>query len=238
MSSEEKAIVKGTNELDAIKADPELSRMYRESAELGAENLANSLPLLKVHQVGKSTKNELSTGGQPDDGYFFYGPTGQQFESIETHILTISKGFKALDNNGEEKFNQIMGGVIISDGDYKPFVMFMTGKKLANMWEFGKEARQFTKKGIPLFALTVNLTTASVPNKYGKSWLINFEIVKAEDGTPTLIHDLQEFNYLKDKVEVLKDTIASVIDAKAESNDSEPVMTAKPLPEDPDDVNF
>lgn len=206
------------SQLEAIRANPDLAKMYAENATLGADNLAGELPLLKVHQVGKSTKNELSSGVEPDDGYFFYKPTGEQFNIVKCHILTISKGFRAQGIDDKEIFNQIVGGVIVGEGEDKPFIMYMTGLKLQPLWTFGKEMAKYTRSkpmGIPMFALTVKMSTERVSNNYGKSWIINFEVDKNEDGTPVLVTDPAEFQFLKEHVATVQDTIASIIEAKS-----------------------
>lgn len=219
-----------SSELVAIQNDPVLSKMYADSATVGAENLSGGLPLLKVHAVGKSN-NELANGGEPEDGSFYYGPTKEQFKEIEVHILTVSRGFKAEgmpDKNGktEPKFNQLVGGVIVDTFGYKPFIMYFLGKKLPNLWAFGKDAKKYTRAGIPMFALLVKMTTEKVPNSFGKSWLVDFEIVKFKDGNPTLVHDIEEFNYLKENVETIKDSIESIIEAKDITEaESEPTVS-------------
>jgi len=220
--AEEKGNQLALSQLEQLRDNRELSEMYSESAQLGSENLSGELPLLKVHSVGKSTKNELSNGDEPKDGAFFYKQTGEQFESVRCHILTISKGFRAEGMEKKSIFNQVMGGVIISGTEMKPFIMYMTGLKLSPMWEFGKEASKYTKMkpvAIPMFALTVKFTTKKVANAYGKSWVIDFEIEKTEDGSPVLVMDPEEFKFLKNHVEIVEDTIESLISAKAIKGD-------------------
>lgn len=239
---EEKAKEEVNNQLAVLRSNSELARMYSESSQVGAANIAGELPLLKVHSVGRSTKNELSNGQEPNDGYFFYKPTGEQFESIECHILTISKGFRAEGMEGKEIFNQIMGGAIIEGDDYKPFIMYFTGLKLSYLWEFGKQVSKYTKAKpvpIPMFALKVRLTTKKVANNYGKSWVVNFEIVKTEDGAPELVLDPGRFQFLKDSVETVEDTIASLIatkTAKEEDDIPHPAQDAQDEILSPDEV--
>lgn len=220
--AEAKNVEEAKSQLATIGNNAELAKMYSENANVGASNLAGELPLLKVHQTGKSTKNELANGSEPSDGMFFYKPTGEQFDTLEVHILTISRGFRAegLDNKGADRklvFNQIMGGVIIDGGDLKPFIMYVTGKKLQPMWDFGKAASKYTKAkpvSIPMFAMTVELSTHKEENSYGKSWLVDFKIKKGEDGTPVLVMDPGEFQFLKDTALAMEETIEGVIASK------------------------
>jgi hypothetical protein len=216
----------------AIAMTNEMAQMYAESAKVGASNLSGEMPLLKVHAAGKS-KNELADGTKPNDGWFFYKPTQEQFETIDCHILTISRGFRAPDMNGQPAFNQIIAGIII-DG-MKPFIMYVNRKKLKQMWDFGKAAARYTRAKpvpIPMFALTVRLKTHSVPNDFGDSWLIDFEILKNPDTKPVLVMDPGEFQFLKDSVEDFEDTIESLISTKTK----EEVVEGNPQPLEATDV--
>lgn len=233
-AKETKDLAKAVNSLEQIKQDSDLSKMYQDNAEAGADNLPGELPLLKIHRVGKSQKNELAEGGEPNEGYFFYKPTGEQFKSITCYILTISKGFRSAGLDGrKEIFNQIMGGVIVKDdfeqtGAVKPFVTYLTGLKLSPMWEFGKEARKYTKAKpipIPMFALKIKLTTKQVEtSSYGKSWIIDFKILRDKEDNPLVITDSILFQYLLDNVSIIEDTIANVIDVKTVRPEVEQVV--------------
>ena len=222
------------NALDVLRGNEELAKLYQENAQVGAENLAGELPLLKVHAVGRSTENELADGTEPKDGWFFYKPTAEQYETIQCHILTISKGFRAeglAQGNGKARdvFNQIVGGVIIDGSDYKPFIMYFTGLKLSPLWEFGKEAAKYTRArpvSLPMFTLTVKLSTSKVKNSFGASWVVNFEILKDEGGYPRIILDEGKFQFLKDNVAMMEETIASLIAKKITKETAE----AEPIP--------
>ena len=206
--------------LDNISKNESLAKMYAESAGLGSENLGGeSLPLLKIHSAGKSLKNELANGEEPHNGWFYYKKTQQEYKDVYCHILTISEGFRADGVEGKTNvFNQILGGVIINDGDFKPFLMYFTGTKLQNLWDFGKEASKWTKAkpiGVPMFALTVKLTTEKVVEG-AKSWfVVKFDISKDTNGNPELITDEGEFSMLRDNVGTVKEMIDRLISSKA-----------------------
>jgi hypothetical protein len=213
------------NELATIQGNPELMKLYQDNAKVGADNLSGELPLLKIYSAGKS-KAELADGRKPTDGWFFYKPLQIQFETVTCHILTISRGFRAegmlnqkTGKKDEPKFNQVMGGVIIDGADLRPFVMYFTGLKLSNLWAFGKEAGKFTKMKpvpIPMFALTVKMGTDQRANSFGgDSWIATFEILKTPEGSPIVVTDPVLFEYLRDNVDKVEDTIASVIEAKS-----------------------
>jgi hypothetical protein len=221
--SEQKAVANqelAKKELAALAPDSKLAAMYNEAATVGAENIAGqSLPILRIHVVGKSTNNELEDGTEPQDGHFYYKPTKEDLGTeIDVHILTISRGFKTQPMEGSQKeytFNQVVGGII---GNDKPFIMYFNGTRLPDLWNFGKEAGQYTRRkpvAFPMFSLKIRLTTKKgEKGKYAAPWIVDFKILRTEDGQPELILDEGEFQYLKDNVAVMEETIASLIAAK------------------------
>ena len=207
--------------LAKVQKTPGLAKMYRDNASLGSENLSGSLPLLKIHAVGKSLSNQLDDGTEPNDGWFFYSQDGSQYEQVVCHILSISKSFRAPgigSKSNEQVFNQMMGGVIVNNGDLKPFIMYLTGLRLAPMWEFGKEVGKYTKRKelpIPLFAFKVMLTTNQEKHQYGQSWAIKFEVVKDEDGVPEVVTDEGLFVFLRDNVSTIQGTMEKIITSRS-----------------------
>jgi len=219
----------------AVMQNAEMAKMYSESASIGSDNLGGELPLLKIHSVGKSTTNELADGSEPKDGYFFYKPTAEQFETVRCHILSISKGFRSKGvEEGTEVFNQILSGEMIGEsGEFKPFMMYMTGMKLAPMWEFGKVLSKYTHAkplSIPMFAMTVKLTAKkSEKHSFGKSWIVDFELEKNADGSPVLVVDPGEFQYLRDSAQGIEEVVEHLIYAKTnKAGTAKPVEPALP----------
>lgn len=223
---------KANTQLEKISANEELASMYRENADAGTKNISGALPYLKVHTAGKSSTNELPNGEEPNNGWFFYQPTKEQYKELEVHILTISEGFyaKGMEENKPKIFNQILAGVIVDENELKPFFMYFTGKKLQNLWNFGKEARPYTKNSklpIPMFAMKVKLTTSKEPNSKGYSFIVNFEIIKDDNGYPILVSDPNVFKMLRASVTTAEDTITSLIEKK-----TAPVDEHEEQPED------
>src|SRR3990167_1747416 len=81
--------------LAVISQNKNMSKLYQDNAQVGADNLGGVMPLLKIHSVGRSSKNELAEGGEPHDGWFFYAADGTQYQNPICHILSISAGFRA-----------------------------------------------------------------------------------------------------------------------------------------------
>jgi hypothetical protein len=213
-----------------VSENSELMKMYQESADVGAENLSGEMPLLKVHSTGRS-QSLLANGKEPANGSFYYKPTKREFINPTVHILTVSHGYKApgmvdkkTGKKGDDKFNQLVGGVIVDGPDLLPFTMYFTGMKLSRLWAFGKEANKFTKLKpvpIPLFALSVKLTTEQVDSDYGKVWVVNFEILKTDDGFPVVITDASLFQFLKTSVVKVQESISSIVDAKTAEDEGQ-----------------
>jgi len=216
------------NALASLEGNSDLAKMFNDSAKLGTENLSGGAPWLKVHAAGRSTTNFLADGKtMPDDGNFFYTPTQEQFKEIECHILTISKGFRTVETDPKgvtkEVFNQLIGGMIMNDGDPKPFIMFVRGKRLSPMWEFGKEIAKWTSRkpiAVPMFTMKVKLTTHMEKNDYSYSWLIDFTLEKVQD-IPVVTLDEGQFTFLKDSVSMMQEQISSLI-ANKEKKDVVP----------------
>ena len=237
------------NHLQSIAENKDLAEMYNNNSQVGAENLSGSSPTLSVFAAGKS-QTRLADGTKPNDGYFYYKPTQEQFENLEVHILSISRGFYAkgmtqADGTTPMVFNQLVSGMFISEDEkLTPFIMYLTGKKLQPMWDFGKEANKYIHSkpfGIPMFALRLKLTTSEEKNNFGMSWVIKFEIMKNEDGSPILINDPEKFTFLKNAVESGQQVVENIIKAKA-GEDTETETPVKEVddvdPLDPDAIPF
>lgn len=226
-----KAMAATKHTLDMVRANPALAKMYQDNASAGSEELSGASPMLKVFAAGK-TMDRLADGRKPQDGAFYYKPTQEEFSDIVCHFVAVSRGFytKSMDaGNNEPKFNQLVGGVIINDEIPKPFVMWFNGKKWPALKEFGEKARVYTKSRkmpVPMFALTLHLTTRSEKNSVSESWLVDIEIMQNEDGTPTVVSDEKEFVFLNGKVQYFKDMFDKIIAAKGVEQEETPTRIA------------
>lgn len=228
------------NQLAEIEQNSNLAKLYKDNANVGTENLGGVSPLLKVHTVGKSSTNELADGTAPHDGWFFYKPSAEEFETLDIHIMAISKGFKvpSLEKPEELKFNQIIGGVIKESS--KPFLIYLSGKRLSPMWDLGKLLSKYTHAKpfpIPMFALTIRLSTHSEKSSnpiYGSSWIIDFDIVRNEDKSPLLVSDEGEFTFLRSLVGDVQDMIEVVVAKKVGENE----LTTELVEEEDDKPEF
>jgi len=234
--------VEAVNEQKGVEISGKLAQMYNESANVGAENLEGARPYLKIHSAGRSTTNQLADGTEPKDGNFFYAPTQEEFAELTIRILTISRGFytEQEDPNTHEKkrkWNQLMAGIILNDGEMKPFLMFITGSRLSPMWDFGKAIRKWTKRKpipYPMFAMQVELKTHREKNSHN-SWshIIDFELLKDENDKPILISDEGEFQFVKDMTETMTEQINDMI-AKKEIDEDGQIIQGQAVGHDND----
>jgi len=210
----------------AIQANETLRKLYKDNAQIGSENVGDTIPMLKIHSTGKSSTNELADGSEPDNGSYFYTKTREAWKTVDIHVVTISRGYKSEGINddpitGKKKlvFTQIMAGVIITQNpglpaSLLPFFMYLSGKKLQPLWSFGKEASAYTKHTslpIPLFCLTIQLGAKQEKTSFGNIWLPTFSILKDNTGFPVVITDEALFHKLNRAVVKAGETVAQII---------------------------
>ena len=218
------------NALQNISKNSKLAGMYNQSSQMGTEGIQSSAPTLKLHIANKSKGDILENGEEANDGWFFYGKTKQQFQNPLVRIFNITRGFYAKgmedESTGEKKdrvFNQIVSGVILDEGELLPFILYFTGSKLQNLWNFAKDIEFLTKAkpvGIPMFALTVKLSREKkdIGSKYGPVNMIKFELVKDGEGSPLLIDNPEEFEFIRDLVIKMKPRVDEIVEKKDVDN--------------------
>lgn len=209
--SKEKALA--TVQVHGLSVPQDVADIYRQSATLGSENVAQmSMPILKVIEP----LTQLPEGVPQEIGSFYHVPTQEILKNPQVSILTVSRGFYALNKNGIPAFNQIVGGIILES--MKPFFMYMTGGKLNNLWnELGKVVAPYTKSKtmpIPMFAFKVNLTTEKVKYDKGSAHVIHFELATIETGVFDLVADRTLVKILRNGVASMNETIESFIAQK------------------------
>lgn len=227
------------NGLAALANSPLLKR-YQSDATRGSENIAQGkLPILKIFQANKSKNCELANGKEPNNGWFFYSPTQEQFEKVRCHILTISKGYRAKPQKpgDKPKFTQLVAGIITEHGEMKPFIMYMTGLKLQNLWDFGKDTistyTHLKPIPIPMFALTVELGSEKADTDYGPTFNVTFTLVK-EKNVPLIVTDEGEYEFLATHIDISQEMINNIIRIGSNEDMDEPIPAEVPPPSDAD----
>lgn len=204
----------------SITNSAELLKMLADNVDAGSENVGGKSPQLKIHSTGRSSTNQLKDGKEPNNGWYFYQPTQEQFEKVECHILSISKGYYVEDKmnpmNTKKRYNQLMGGVLIDRGVPKFFVMYIAGLKLRPMWDFMKEVADMKMKyKVPMYALKVLMGTEQVKTDKGMMWIPKFSIVKNDDQTPMIVSDIRAARFLQDRIRDAKNMFDIIIQANA-----------------------
>lgn len=206
---------------NGLQVPAEAMEFYKQNADVGSENLGQSIPQLKVTEA--NSQNEQSDGQFAPAGTFYYTPTQEVFKSLRVSVLTISRGFYALDNSDDPKpkFTQLMGGMIL-DG-MKPFVMFVSGTRLNNMWDFGKKIRPLTKNKqypIPMFSMQVDISLERYQSNHGVNHVVKYDLVKNDKGYVDLITDVETLNFIRAGVDQVEEMFASFIDSKEVDKES------------------
>lgn len=225
--AETTAIEKVKQRLATLQQNPELAKVLQEDAQNEAEKSGGSLPFLKIYVVNKSTQT-LVDGKEPNDGWFFYSPTQEQYEEVHCHILTISRGFRMPGMPNEEgkiknRWNHIVSGIMLND-EPKPFWLFISGQARVNsLWEFQKELRTYNKIGLPSFPLIIKLTTEKVKTEKSPAIVVRFEVEKDDNGFPMMEESPQEYMAIRQKVYDQEGYVEAYINRK-EVLDKEPIQ--------------
>lgn len=194
----------------------EVRDFYKDHAHVGVEHVDQSkLPKLKLIQ--SNSEVELPDGTRPKLGSFHYAETDEIYDTLDAHILSFSRGFytKSLNENAEKKtsYSVIVSGLMADD--HRPFVIFISGLRLAPMWDWAKdELSKYTKKaGIPVYALRTQFSSHKEKNSFGKdSYILDFKVrTHEEDGRPILIEDLPTLERLNKQAEITKVAIENYI---------------------------
>ncbi len=200
---------------ETSEISPEVKEFHKKNAEAGSGNISAQLPQLKVTEA--NSKNEGLDGQHLPEGSFYYAPTQADFKTVEVSILTISRGFWAMNNQEkpEPKFNQLVGGMMLES--LEPFVMFMGGTRLQNLWDFGKEIKPFTKSKDNPFAMLgfrVMLSLKKIETNYGKNHIINFDLIRDKKGQIQVLNDAELLNMLRGGVDKNEELFESFINQK------------------------
>jgi hypothetical protein len=189
----------------------ELQDFYKDNAGVGSENLAGSMPQLKITE--SNSQNEGVDGQYLAAGQFYYSPTKEAFSTVRVAIMAISRGFYAMDNQKEPKpkFTQLLSGMMLDT--LQPFVMFISGTRLQNMWNFGKEIKPFTKQ-VPMFSFEVELGLDKVKTDFGMNHVVTYTIKRDGKGQIQLLADRELLNLLRAGVDQAEDMFDSFINQK------------------------
>jgi len=203
----------------------ETANFFKDNAQVGAENLSGSMAQLKITEG--TSNNEGPDGRLVAPGNFYYSPTKESFKELEVSIVTMSRGFYSMDQSTppRPKFSQLVGGIILEG--MKPFIMFVSSKRLNGLWDFGKEIAPFTRNKnmpVPMMAFRVKLTLKRETNEKGQPYhVVNYELLKNAEGQIQITTDIDTLNFFKKSVIQFEDTFESFMEKKEINRDGSPV---------------
>lgn len=209
-----------------------VKKLLEQDAQNEAKESGASLPFLSLYISNRST-SLLADGKTPNDGWFYYTKTQEQFENPLVHICHITRGFRVLkkDDKGQmvPKYMHIVSGVL--EGDLKmPFFLTIGGsQRLERLWEFRDLLRKHNNKGIPSYAMLIKLSSENVKIKKpdgqpGMAKVINFDISTGIDGQPDVIDDYNLIMGLRQATEELKKYEAQYMERYEVNEDGEKVI--------------
>lgn len=202
-----------------LSVPADLVEFYKENAGLGSENLSGAMPQLKINE--SNSHNEMGNGEEAPAGTFFYSPTKEMFKTVRASIMSISRGFYGVqkDENGnlpkredgsiKTDFTQLVGGMILETT--QPFVMFASGTRLQNMWNFGKEIKPFTRQ-VPMFSFEVELGLERVKQGSRVWHVVTYKVIRDANGQIQLIGDRELLAMLKQGVDSMNDMFEGFIE--------------------------
>jgi len=202
-----------------LSVPADLVEFYKENAGIGSENLSGAMPQLKINE--SNSHNEMANGQEAPAGTFFYSPTKEKFETIKASIMVISRGFYGIQKNEDGSlpkredgsiktdFTQLVGGMILENS--QPFVMFASGTRLQNMWNFGKEVKPFTRQ-VPMFSFEVELGLEKVKQGSRVWHVVTYKVMRDVAGQIKLIGDRELLGMLKLGIDSMKDMFEGFIE--------------------------
>lgn len=209
-----------------------VKQMLAEDAKTEAQESGASLPFLSLYIMNRST-SLLADGKTPNDGWFYYTKTQEQFERPLVHICHISRGFRVLkkDDKGEmiPKYMHIVSGVLAGDVSMPFFLTIGGSQRLERLWEFRDLLRKQNNKGVPAYSMMVELSSENVKIKKpdgqpGMAKVINFDISKT-NGEIDVIDDYSLIMELRDATQGFKKYEAQYMERYEVDEDGQKVVT-------------
>lgn len=193
-----------------IIKDKALMAMYQENLDAGTEDAgeAGVYPMVKI-TAGLSKENILANGKKSEIGKLYHTELKQDFDSIPANICYVGKFMLPDFNTKELKQTYVVGAVM---EDNSPFVMFIKGFSLQNMWQFLGEVGNIKKRyKLPMYPLKVVVESVQRPHeKFGNVDVFKLSIQRTEDGVPNLEIDINRAQSLKALTEKFKEVVTNM----------------------------
>ena len=156
--------------IDLAIKDPAVLDLFKQNAGVGTEDMGGvgELPILKV-TTSMSQDNILANGEPSRVGMFYYKPLKKEYKEVKATLLYIRKAeLPDFTNKEIKKMTYIVGGLFTTDEDGElPFILFVKGFSLQNMWDFQKDLSPIVSSKtmpVPMLALKVTIKTTKRPH--------------------------------------------------------------------------
>lgn len=212
----------------AIK-DPAVLDLFKQNAGVGTEDMGGvgELPILKL-TTSMSQDNILANGDPSRVGMFYYKPLKKEYREVKATILYIRKAeLPDFTNKEIKKMTYIVGGLFTTDEDGElPFILFVKGFSLQNMWDFQKDLSPIVSSKtmpVPMLALKVTIkTTKRSHPKFKSVDTIAFVIERDNKGHLVVETDSDRLNSLIGMVAKSKELIDIVMAQSNGTNEDSP----------------
>lgn len=205
------------NEL--IIKDKALLSMYQESLEVGTEDAGESgvYPMVKI-TAGLSKENILASGKKSEIGKLYHTELKKDFDSINAHICYVGKFMLPDFTTKEPKQTYVFGAVM---DDNSPFVMFVKGFSLQNVWQFVGEVGNIRNRyKLPMYSLKVVIESVQRPHeKFGNVDVFKFSIQRNQDGIPHVETNFERAQSLKALTEKFKEVVINMTNHDEEADE-------------------
>lgn len=224
------AVIASYDELSNQAMPESLANFFYANSDVGVEDIAGrQFPTLKITEV--NSKSVLANGQRATVGRFFYSGDETEFEAPEVHILGVTRGYyaKPINETDKPKFTQIVYGVLVNG--LKPFIMYISGTRLQNLWDFGKVIAKYTKSPnpVPMFAIFTTLHAEEKDSKYGKNHVVRFSL-RDKEGKVKILTDLDTLKMLRGLADEMRSSLESFISNIEVGKENEQVIDGKDLP--------
>lgn len=161
--------------LAAAGLSPEAMAYAEKHASTGVDDLNTgvSVPQLRIHSVGVSTKNVLADGSEPSDGQIYHTGLQEAWDEVDVILLSIKKC--RLEQEDEQSGTTVMKAHYLLAGmteeTFEPFVIYVKGMSYSKIWELEDQLKPYVTKrpgGIPLSMLKIRISSEKQVVETGK----------------------------------------------------------------------
>lgn len=209
----------------ALVTDKELAEFFGDDVEVGTEDMGDvgQLPIIKITHPMALVKDKdayiLGNGSHAEMGTFYHTERKEQMSEVKVNIMYVGQfELPSYESEKETKMTYVFGGIMQDDNS--PFISFVRGMSLQNVWSFNGEVTNIRNRfKVPMYALNVTMKLDKrTSDKYGETTVYKFEIDRDKKGLPVIEKDLGRLTFIKDHIQDIKSRIRQMVDSQ-ETND-------------------